>query len=148
MSSYPWLAEARSTAPLLLFPCYCLLLTYSFKKSLPEWFTLNLQDFKNHFQILKVVSVMNKTDIFMHCLYVTLEEETFLLFFFWWLLLTFVSFFTSEYKNTDKLSFGEYQQLSFFNCIFSFAIKTDSRFKDSRLVINRRCDWPKCERDL
>lgn len=44
---------------------------------------------------------MNKTNIFMHCLYVTLEEEKKKKCFFFIVAV-------SEYKNIDKLSFGEH----------------------------------------
>lgn len=57
----------------------------------------------------------------MHCLYVTLEEER-----YFFIGITYITEYNSEYKNTDKLTFGEHQQLLGVNCNSRYVI-SDSK---------------------
>jgi len=61
------------------------------------------------------VLLVNKINTFMHCLYVTLEEEK--QFFYGYQLSLFPFFLLVSSKNTDILCFGEHQQLFVVNCI-------------------------------
>lgn len=135
-SLYHLTHDLQKTEVLLQSSCFLAFLSIALKNH-HEGFALNLQDFKNCFQILEVVSVlfMNKPNNFVHCLYLTLEEEKQWGFIMVIIYFSFI-FLTSQHKNVGKLSFREHHQPFILNYMSRWIDLQPKQSWGSRLV-----DW-------